>query len=124
MENPQGAIAITVTGGTLPYTYNWDNGAVTEDVSGIPAGDYNILVTDANVCFAALDITVDAAPDAIQISNATVTNLSDYQTGDGSIVLEITGGATPYSINWIRTSDNHRSALTGPLKIYPQIPIP
>ena len=101
-----GAIAITVTGGTLPYTYNWDNGAVTEDVSGVSAGDYNVLVTDANGCFAALDITLDTAPGAIQISNSTVTNLSDYQTGDGSIVLEITGGATPYTINWTRASDN------------------
>ena len=101
-----GAIDITVSGGTLPYTYSWDTGALTEDLNNIPADTYNILVTDANGCFTKLNVTVDAAPDAIQIANISVNNLSDYQSNDGSIALEITGGAIPYAISWIRNSDN------------------
>lgn len=43
-----GAIDITVTGGTGPYTYLWSNGASTQDASGLAPGWYMVLVTDAN----------------------------------------------------------------------------
>ena len=42
-----GAIDITVVGGTLPYTYAWSNGAVTQDLVGLEIGWYNVIVTDA-----------------------------------------------------------------------------
>jgi PKD repeat protein len=41
-----GAIDIEVYGGTGPYTYSWSNGAITQDISGLTAGYYDVLVTD------------------------------------------------------------------------------
>lgn len=41
-----GSIDINVYGGTPPYTFSWSNGATTEDISGLTAGYYDVLVTD------------------------------------------------------------------------------
>lgn len=66
-----GAIDITVTGGTGPYTFAWTtlNGsglnATAEDQTNLTAGTYNVTVTDANSCQATAEFTLTAAPDAI-----------------------------------------------------------
>jgi|GEM_PF-6349504 hypothetical protein len=42
-----GSINLTVTGGTLPYSFNWSNGAKTEDINNLTAGNYEVTVSDA-----------------------------------------------------------------------------
>jgi parallel beta-helix repeat protein len=45
-----GSVEITVSGGVTPYTYQWSNGASTEDVSALYAGTHVVTVTDDNNC--------------------------------------------------------------------------
>lgn len=63
-----GSIDITVLGGTTPYTFQWTGsnlqcgsfaGSVSEDLSGLSAGNYNVLVTDANGCLISTGFFVD-----------------------------------------------------------------
>lgn len=43
-----GAVDLSVTSGTSPYTYSWSNAATTQDISGLTGGTYTVTVTDAN----------------------------------------------------------------------------
>jgi len=42
-----GSIDLTVSGGVLPYQYNWSDGSVEEDIDSLIAGIYKVTVTDA-----------------------------------------------------------------------------
>ncbi|MCK5644564.1 MAG: hypothetical protein KAJ19_27450, partial [Gammaproteobacteria bacterium] len=46
IEGTNGAIDVSVSGGTKPYSFLWSNGATTEDITGLSAGVYTITVTD------------------------------------------------------------------------------
>ena len=54
-----GSIDVSITGGSAPYGYSWDSGQVSEDISGITPGDYQLTVTDNLGCAAIYIGTVD-----------------------------------------------------------------
>jgi PKD repeat protein len=54
-----GSIDITVAGGNGGYSYDWSNGATSEDVTGLVAGYYDVEITDMNNCFYNETIFVD-----------------------------------------------------------------
>jgi uncharacterized protein (DUF2141 family) len=93
-----GAIDITVSGGTLPYSYMWSTGEITEDLSGLTAGNYSVMVWDANGCTAEATFTVDQ-PNPLSIS-AVVTDVDCYGNSTGAIDITVTGGTPPYSYLW------------------------
>jgi hypothetical protein len=45
-----GAIDITPSGGIAPYSFNWNSTDTLEDLINLDAGDYNLILTDANGC--------------------------------------------------------------------------
>lgn len=49
-DDQDGEIVLTVSGGDGNYSYNWSNGADTEDISGLGAGLYILTVTDQSSC--------------------------------------------------------------------------
>ena len=64
-----GAIDVTVTGGTPEYTYSWSNGEETEDISGLEAGVYVLTVTDENGCTKEFEFVIDSELGIERIAN-------------------------------------------------------
>ncbi|MCF8415721.1 MAG: gliding motility-associated C-terminal domain-containing protein [Crocinitomicaceae bacterium] len=99
-----GNINLTIGGGTPDYTYLWNTGAITEDLSGLPFGTYSVVVTDANGCQIASSITLIQPPALGQSITATVyqsgTNISCFGLSDGNIDLSIIGGNPGYTYSW------------------------
>lgn len=55
-----GEIALSVTGGTGPYSYNWSPNVSTSNTAiGLSGGNYSIIVTDAQGCNQTTQVTVD-----------------------------------------------------------------
>ncbi len=94
-----GAIDITPSGGTNVFTYLWNQGTITEDLSGINAGTYTVSVTDNNNCLVVAD-TLITEPDALVISFASVTAVSCNGLSDGAIDITPSGGTGSYSFQW------------------------
>ncbi|MDZ4846924.1 MAG: gliding motility-associated C-terminal domain-containing protein [Chitinophagales bacterium] len=94
-----GSIDVIIIAGTAPFTFNWSNGATTEDVSGIPAGTYTIAVTDSNGCVATTTIVVNE-PEPIIISQTNSTQPTCVDDSSGTLTVAISGGTPPYSIEW------------------------
>ena len=98
-----GSIDITVTGGTGNYTYEWSNGASTEDVSDLGAGTYSVVVTDDNGCLISASVEITES-EAMAISSVA----SDYNgfgvscngAMDGFIDVSVSGGTGNYSYAW------------------------
>lgn len=109
MCDPGGTISIDITanGGTLPYTYLWSNGAISEDLMAVPPGNYMVTVTDREGCSAVGDYTVDNCCDASMFCSGVVTNVTCNGDGDGSINVSPVGGTAPYMYTW-----SHDGALT------------
>ncbi|MBI2270610.1 MAG: SBBP repeat-containing protein [Bacteroidetes bacterium] len=48
--NSNGSAAVSVSGGTTPYSYIWSNGATVKTNANISSGNYTVTVTDLNGC--------------------------------------------------------------------------
>ena len=93
-----GAIDLTVVGGSPAYIYRWNTGARTEDISGLVAGVYTVTVTDGNDCTETASFTI-TEPTDLTLS-ATPTNVSCGGGDDGAISVTTNGGTEPYSYLW------------------------
>jgi len=97
-----GEIDITVTGGTPPYTFDWDNDGIgdnddTEDLTNLPSGSYNVTVTDANSCIATASASVN---DSVAPKVTTKDTDTTCGAANGTATVIPTGGTMPYTFQW------------------------
>lgn len=92
------SITLDIKGGVSPYTAQWDNLASGTFQDNLAAGDYKIVVTDANGCRDSITVNIPEAP--IFTIRPIVKNITCFGANNGSIVLNIIGGKAPISLKW------------------------
>ena len=107
-----GGLDITVTGGTSPYNFDWDNlpgSNDPEDQPNINAGTYQITVTDNNGCVI-IDAYTITEPLEIDIT-AIITNNDCFGDAQGDIDVTVADGVAPYQFSWDTGSTNEDESL-------------
>jgi hypothetical protein len=92
-----GSLDITVSGGSMPYYFNWSPPCVEEDLTNIPAGTYQLTVLDTNLCYFDTSFLV-TEPARLKVQ-ATAQPASSGKS-DGNITLTVQGGTPPYTFSW------------------------
>jgi len=105
-----GSIRINEDRFTSNATYNWSNGSVYSEIADLSPGTYSITVTDSNSCVYTDETTLNET-DSLLVANNTIADSCSRNVGE--IDLSISGGTTPYSINWNGTEiSNHITSLS------------
>lgn len=118
-DKHDGSIDITVRGGSMPYTFQWSTGDITEDLLNISLGEYTVKVTDSEGQSIQQRIIVDDSNliyQPIRISYQIIP-LSCLRNADGKISVSVYGGEEPYRYFW-STGDVSKDIDDLPLGTY------
>jgi SprB repeat/Secretion system C-terminal sorting domain len=98
-----GAINLTPSGGTGPYTFSWTGpnsfSAITEDISGLVAGIYSVTITDSKNCSITKNATITQPSVGLALGTCSKTDVS-CSGGDGSV----TAGAVSNAVGTVHYS--------------------
>jgi uncharacterized repeat protein (TIGR01451 family) len=104
-----GALHVSPSGGAVPYTYLWNTGSTTSTISSVPAGWYDVTITDNVGCSVTKyhDVPVHS-PLGVGISS---TPASCIFTADGSLTATPYGSPGPFTYSW--TGGGTTGTITG-----------
>jgi gliding motility-associated-like protein len=91
-----GSVDLIMTGGVLPLTFLWNNGATTEDLTAVIAGIYSVTITDGNNCTLVVSDTINEPASALSGAITSQINVSTIGGNDGSVTVDGSGGTPPY----------------------------
>ena len=80
-----GSAIVNVTGGTLPFDYEWSNYETTQEITGLSAGTYHVTVKDNNNCSATASANV-----YIEGAGPVANFETDINSGCGEITVQFT----------------------------------
>ncbi|MFB6306288.1 MAG: hypothetical protein ABEH43_04760, partial [Flavobacteriales bacterium] len=101
-----GRAYVSASGGTSPYTYQWDdpNLQTGDTASSLCAGTYTVVVTDDNGCTDTSSVTVHQ-PDSITFDYTVYDDTCGKCVGAINI-SNVSGGTSPYDYTWSDGSSN------------------
>jgi len=94
-----GSAILTVTGGTAPYNYLWNNGSTASAIYSLPAGSYSVTVTDAAGCTVTDLLEINQGSQGLSIDEQ-ITNINCVNGPNGSVSVQTAGGTAPFNYLW------------------------
>ncbi|MCC6691485.1 MAG: SBBP repeat-containing protein, partial [Bacteroidia bacterium] len=94
-----GSVTATPAGGTPTFNYVWNNGITTPTDSNLAAGNYTVTVIDSKGCTAVSTTTIAAPPALLGQYTKGTANCSTCGCKEW-IMLNATGGTSPYAYTW------------------------
>ena len=93
-----GSASVTAAWGTAPYSYLWSNGSPTQTASGLSAGTYSVIVTDAKWCITTNAVVITATSNLLNVNITSTVACGSSNTG--TIDATVSGWQYPYTFNW------------------------
>lgn len=97
-----GSATLSITGGTIPYSYLWSASAQSQTtITGTQlfAGTHQVTITDANGCMVVQDVDI-IQPNYPMGVTVVTTDVTCFGDSDGSATATPSGGTAPYNFNW------------------------
>jgi len=94
-----GTARVLVMGGMPDYSYSWDSGETTREISGLDSGLHIVTITDSNLC-QLTDTAMIMQNSTVQIEIQVVDSISCYLGSDGILRAEVRDGIAPYNYLW------------------------
>ena len=101
-DGKSGAIDLSVSGASGPFTYSWSNGATTQDLSNLAPGNYTVTVTDVSTG-ATASTSVNLISIGPVVITGVVTGASAQSYNNGAINITVTPGTVAYNYNWSKS---------------------
>jgi gliding motility-associated-like protein len=97
-----GQIISNPIGGTLPFTFAWDDPNLqnTFTASNLCLGTYTVQIIDANGCQVSQTGSI-VEPTPIIITTNSITDAACLNSADGGIDISVSGGTPGYTYEWI-----------------------
>jgi hypothetical protein len=93
-----GLIQLTASGGVSPYHYLWASGETSNFISNLQSGNYHYTITDNNGCI--YNNTSEIVEPLPISTTVTIINETKYRSYDGAVLMNVSGGTSPYSYSW------------------------
>lgn len=106
-----GSITANVSGGVLPYTYEWSNGATTAIISGLATGTFTVTVTDTTGCVAVGSASI-TQPAQLLVQAYHVDASCGINNGQAGVLAA--GGLAPYTYLWSNNSNQQQLQSLAP----------
>ena len=111
----EGSAVVTHHGGVLPVSYSW--AAPGNELLNLGAGNYNLVITDANGCTAQRNFMVTEPPELV-VQSVTTNDLTCYAMRNGAISVHAGGGTGDLHYLWSDVGEGPASRINLPAGEY------
>ncbi|MCA1800342.1 MAG: SprB repeat-containing protein, partial [Actinobacteria bacterium] len=108
-----GKLTVTASGGTGTLTYSINSGTTYQSsnvFTGLIAGNYTVIVKDANNCTKTTYSVTISQPDVLSASAIQDNPVVCNGESNGAATVTVTGGNGPYSYSWNNSASTSASA--------------